>query len=66
VDPHAVLPAFALFVAPGAFVKKKPPTQPINTDTAISDPLQQVPGIGSGYGSENFAEAQTLLAHSKA
>jgi competence ComEA-like helix-hairpin-helix protein len=38
--------AFALFIAPGTFAKKKPPTQPININTASSDQLQQVPGIG--------------------
>ena len=42
----ALMLAFALFVAPGALAKKKPPTQPININTASSDQLQQVPGIG--------------------
>ena len=37
---------FLLFIAPCSLAKKKPPTQPININTAGSDQLQQVPGIG--------------------
>jgi len=29
-----------------AFAKKKPPAKPVNTNTATSEELQQVPGIG--------------------
>ncbi len=35
-----------LFVAPYSLGKKKPPTQPINLNTASSTQLQLVPGIG--------------------
>lgn len=38
--------ALCVFVAPHVLAKKKPPTQPININTAGSDQLQQVPGIG--------------------
>jgi competence ComEA-like helix-hairpin-helix protein len=38
--------ALCLFSAPYAAAKKKSPTQPININTASSDQLQQVPGIG--------------------
>src|SRR5271154_2354684 len=41
----AVPLAIGLFVAP-SFAKKKPPAAPINLNTATSDQLQQVPGIG--------------------
>ena len=36
---------FLLF-SPGSFAKKKPPAQPVNINTANSEQLQQVPGIG--------------------
>ena len=42
----AVLLALCVFSAPNAAAKKKPPTQPININTASSDQLRQVPGIG--------------------
>ena len=32
--------------APGAAAKKKPPAKPVNINTATSEELQQVPGIG--------------------
>jgi comEA protein len=35
-----------LLVAPQSFAKKKPPTQPVNLNTASSTQLQLVPGIG--------------------
>ena len=35
-----------LLFSPGAFAKKKPPAQPVNINTANSEQLQQVPGIG--------------------
>jgi len=35
-----------IFHAPAAAGKKKPPAQPININTANSEQLQQVPGIG--------------------
>jgi comEA protein len=38
--------ALCVLVAPYAAAKKKPATQPININTAGSDQLQQVPGIG--------------------
>ena len=38
---------FCCFVfAPGSEATKKPPLKPININTATSDELQQVPGIG--------------------
>lgn len=42
----AVPLALCVFVAPFASAKKKPPAQPININTAGSDQLQLVPGIG--------------------
>ena len=42
----AALLALCVFVAPHAAAKKKPPTQPININTASSEQLQLVPGIG--------------------
>ena len=42
----ALLLALGVFVAPHALAKKKPPTQPININTASSDQLQLVTGIG--------------------
>jgi comEA protein len=36
---------FLFFVSPLA-AKKKPPTQPVNLNTATSEQLQQVPGLG--------------------
>lgn len=44
--PLALSLALCLLVVPYAAAKKKPPTQPININTAGSDQLQQVPGIG--------------------
>jgi competence ComEA-like helix-hairpin-helix protein len=42
-----VLPIiFSLLLAPFSPAKKKPPTQPININTANSSQLQLVPGIG--------------------
>lgn len=38
--------ALCVFAAPYATAKKKPPTQPININTAGSEQLQMVPGIG--------------------
>jgi competence ComEA-like helix-hairpin-helix protein len=35
-----------IFFAPAAAGKKKPPAQPVNINTANSEQLQQVPGIG--------------------
>src|SRR5712691_7310906 len=35
-----------LLFGTGAFAKKKPPPQPVNINTATSEELQQVPGIG--------------------
>jgi competence ComEA-like helix-hairpin-helix protein len=35
-----------LFFGTCAFAKKKPPTQPVNINTATSEELQLVPGIG--------------------
>jgi competence ComEA-like helix-hairpin-helix protein len=35
-----------IFSAPAAAGKKKPPAQPVNINTANSEQLQQVPGIG--------------------
>jgi competence ComEA-like helix-hairpin-helix protein len=47
VDSPATLSlALCVFVAPHAAAKKKPPTRPININTAGSEQLQQVPGIG--------------------
>ena len=33
-------------LAPGALAKKKPPAKPVNINTATSEELQLVPGIG--------------------
>jgi competence protein ComEA len=35
-----------LLFSPCSFAKKKPPAQPVNINTANSEQLQQVPGIG--------------------
>jgi competence ComEA-like helix-hairpin-helix protein len=35
-----------LLFGAGAFAKKKPPAQPVNINSATSEELQQVPGIG--------------------
>ena len=35
-----------LLFSAGTFAKKKPPTQPVNINTANSEQLQTVPGIG--------------------
>ena len=42
----AVSLALGLLLAPCSVAKKKPPAQPINLNTANSEQLQQVPGIG--------------------
>ncbi|HKW62144.1 MAG TPA: helix-hairpin-helix domain-containing protein [Candidatus Acidoferrum sp.] len=41
----ALLAAFCAIVT-GATAKKKPPAKPVNINTASSQELQQVPGIG--------------------
>jgi competence ComEA-like helix-hairpin-helix protein len=47
LKPLLALPlALGLFLAPCGVAKKKPPAQPVNLNTANSDQLQQVPGIG--------------------
>jgi competence ComEA-like helix-hairpin-helix protein len=47
LKPLFALPlALGLLIAPCGVAKKKPPTQPVNLNTANSDQLQQVPGIG--------------------
>lgn len=38
--------ALGLLLAPCGVAKKKPPAQPVNLNTANSEQLQQVPGIG--------------------
>src|SRR5438876_5283107 len=35
-----------LLLTPGVLAKKKPPAKPVNINTATSEELQQVPGIG--------------------
>ncbi len=47
LKPLLALPlALGLFLAPFGVAKKKPPAQPVNLNTANSEQLQQVPGIG--------------------
>ena len=38
--------AAVLMLAPGAAANKKPPAAPVNLNTATSEELQEVPGIG--------------------
>jgi competence ComEA-like helix-hairpin-helix protein len=45
-----------------AFAKKKPPAQPVNINTATSQELPQVPGIGPAIGP---ATAEKILAMRK-
>jgi len=37
---------FCLLLSPCVLAKKKPPAKPVNINTATSEELQQVPGIG--------------------
>jgi len=45
LSAHLLLCACLIFGS-AAIAKKKPPTQPVNINTANSEQLQQVPGIG--------------------
>jgi competence ComEA-like helix-hairpin-helix protein len=47
LKPLLALPlALGLLIIPCGAAKKKPPAQPVNLNTANSEQLQQVPGIG--------------------
>lgn len=43
---YAFVVAACLLLSPALLAKKKPPTKPVNINTATSAELQQVPGIG--------------------
>src|SRR5882724_2620192 len=59
-----LLSCFLLFCS-SLEAKKKPPARPVNINTATSEELQQVPGIGPAT-AEKILQMRNHTAHSRA